>query len=69
MHDKSVLRLTSRSNSRRGIATLWPILFSGAMLLILCFVVEIAHLWLTRVELENSLEAAALAAVKEWGRR
>ena len=37
------------------------------MLLMLTFVVEIAHLWVARAELENSLEAAALAAVKEWG--
>jgi hypothetical protein len=30
-------------------------------------VVMIGNIWLARVELENSLEAAALAAVKEWG--
>ncbi|MEE8452964.1 MAG: Tad domain-containing protein [Thermoguttaceae bacterium] len=67
MHNESGLILARQASRRRGIATLWTILFSGAMLLMLCFVVEIAHLWLTRVELENSLEAAALAAVKEWG--
>ncbi|MCL6507990.1 MAG: hypothetical protein K6T59_13295 [Bryobacteraceae bacterium] len=29
--------------------------------------VGVANLWLARVELENALEAAALAAVKQWG--
>ena len=30
-------------------------------------VVMIGNIWLARVELENALEAAALAAVQEWG--
>jgi len=37
------------------------------LVLLLAIVVEIVHLWVGRVELENALEAAALAAVKEWG--
>lgn len=36
------------------------------LLIVLGVVVEGVHLWLARVELENGLEAAALAAVKEW---
>ena len=36
------------------------------LLVVLAVVVEGVHLWLARVELENGLEAAALAAVKEW---
>ncbi len=56
-----------RGSDRRGMVTLWTILFFPALLFMLIFVVEITHLWLARVELENSLEAAALAAVKDWG--
>jgi hypothetical protein len=37
------------------------------MLIMLGIVVNVANLWLARIELENSLEAAALAAVKQWG--
>lgn len=52
---------------RRGVAALWLILSLPVLVLLLCFVIEIGNIWLARVELENSLEAAALAAVKEWG--
>ncbi len=52
---------------RRGIATLWTILFIPVLLLLFIIAVEAGYLWLSRVELENALEAAALAAVKEWG--
>ena len=37
------------------------------MLVLLSVLLGIASLWLARVELETALEAAALAAVKEWG--
>jgi len=56
-----------RRPERRGIATLWAVLTIPIMLVMLCGVIHIANLWLARVELENALEAAALAAVKEWG--
>ncbi len=46
---------------------MWVILFLPVLLALLFITVEIGNLWLARVELENSLEAAALAAVKEWG--
>jgi hypothetical protein len=36
-------------------------------LLLLCFLVEVGNIWLARLELENALEAAALAAVQDWG--
>ncbi len=52
---------------RAGVATLWLILMLPVVFLMLVFAVEIGNLWLARVELENSLESAALAAVKEWG--
>ncbi len=52
--------------ARRGIATFWLLLFVPVFLVLLGLVVNVANLWLARVELENALEAAALAAVKEW---
>lgn len=52
--------------SRRGISLLWLILSFPALILFLVFVVEIGNVWLARLELEQSLEASALAAVKEW---
>ena len=53
--------------SRRGISTLWLLIALPTLLVMFCFVVNIANLWLARVELENALESAALAAVLEWG--
>jgi len=52
---------------RKGIAVLWAIVTIPIFLVLICGVVHIANLWTARVELENALEAAALAAVKEWG--
>jgi Flp pilus assembly protein TadG len=57
-----------RRHNRRGISTLWVILTLPVFLALLVFVVDVANLWLARVELENGLEAAALAAVAEWGK-
>jgi len=53
--------------SRKGAITLWTIMSIPALVILLGLVIEIGHLWYARVELENGLEAAALAAVKEWG--
>jgi len=52
---------------RRGWATLWLIIWLPALLALFCALVAIANLWLARVEAENAMEAAALAAVKQWG--
>jgi hypothetical protein len=52
---------------RRGSATLWMVIWLPCLLVLFCTLVGVANLWLARVELENSLEAAALAAVKQWG--
>jgi len=52
---------------RRGVTTLWLLLLLPLFFILFCFVVEIGNLWLARAELEDALEAAALAAVKEWG--
>lgn len=69
MTDRMVSRLTSIRTGRplhRGIVSLWTLLMIPVLLVVLAVVVEGVHLWLARVELENGLEAAALAAVKEW---
>ena len=52
---------------RRGSATLWLIIWLPCLLTLFCVLVGVANLWLARVELENALEASALAAVKQWG--
>ena len=52
---------------RRGVVTLWTIIALPVLLAMLCVVVEVANLWKSRVELENALESAALAAVQSWG--
>jgi hypothetical protein len=60
-------RTRPAARRRRGVVTLWLILALPVLLLLLIFLVEIGNIWRARVELENALEAAALAAVKEWG--
>lgn len=60
--------LPSRSAHRRsGAAAFWILVTVPALLLGLGVAVDIANLWVARVELENALEAAALAAVTQWG--
>jgi len=49
--------------------TIWTIFAVPVMLTVLCVVVETGRLWQARSQLENALEAAALAAVQEWGQR
>jgi hypothetical protein len=56
-----------RKQRRRGAATLWMLIWAPALLVMFSVLVGVANLWLARVELENALESAALAAVKEWG--
>ncbi len=52
---------------RRGVVTLWLILALPVLLLLLILLIEVGNIWRARVELETAMEAAALAAVKEWG--
>lgn len=52
---------------RRGVATVWIIASVPALACLLCLVLEVANLWMARVELRNALDAAALSAVKTWG--
>jgi putative Flp pilus-assembly TadE/G-like protein len=46
---------------------LWLVVTLPIFVFLFVGVVMIGNIWLARVELENALEAAALAAVKEWG--
>jgi Flp pilus assembly protein TadG len=64
---QALTRVRPAARSRRGISTLWILLFVPAFATLFCMVVEISNVWLARVELENALEAAALAGVKSWG--
>ncbi len=55
------------SRDRQGTVTLWTLLFVVVLLTILYVVVQVAQLWLAREKLENAVEAATLAAAKQWG--
>lgn len=52
--------------NRRGIAILWLIIWGSMFMTFFGVVLEIATLWQAQVELNNALDAGALAAVKEW---
>ncbi len=52
---------------RSGAATLWVLISLPALLIVLLIVVDVGNIWVARTELENALEASALAAVREWG--
>lgn len=58
---------TGAHNNRRGIAVLWLILWGSVFLIFFCVVLEISNLWQAQSELNKALDAAALAAAKEWG--
>lgn len=53
---------------RRGAVAVWTLMFVALLVTILCVVLEIAHLYLARTELENALEAAVLAAADHWAK-
>ncbi len=61
------LPVRSRHCRRDGAATLWILLSLPALLVVLLIVVDVGNVWVARAELENALEATALAAVREWG--
>ncbi|MHC4398659.1 MAG: TadE/TadG family type IV pilus assembly protein [Planctomycetota bacterium] len=64
---RPTVRSPWRRRGPKGISTLWLILTIPVLLVLFCSMVELANMWLARAELENALEATALAAVKEWG--
>tara|TARA_R110002072_G_scaffold302100_1_gene483952 strand:- start:137486 stop:138820 length:1335 start_codon:yes stop_codon:yes gene_type:complete len=53
-------------SARSGVAIMWLIAAAPAILIMLCIMVEVGHIWNARVKLEVALEAAALAGVKTW---
>jgi hypothetical protein len=63
---KQIHSKTDSHQNRRGIAILWLILWGSVFLTFFCVVLEIATLWQAHVEVNSSLDAAAMAAVKEW---
>jgi Flp pilus assembly protein TadG len=56
-----------RAVRRQGAVTIWTILCLPVILTVLFGTIQMGRLWQARVQLENALEAAALAAVQEWG--
>lgn len=56
-------------SARSGVAVMWLIASAPAVLVMLCVMVEVGHVWAARVKLESALEAAALAGVKTWADR
>lgn len=64
VHKSDAIRHDRRAP--RGVVALWTLLMIPVLVVLFAVVVEGVHLWLARVELENALEASALAAVKEW---
>jgi Flp pilus assembly protein TadG len=57
---------TRQQKNRRGVAIVWLILWGSLFLTFFCAFFEVATLWQARVELNDTLDAAALAAVNEW---
>ncbi|MGO8752224.1 MAG: TadE family protein [Thermoguttaceae bacterium] len=56
-----------RALHRQGAVTIWTILCLPVILTVLFGTIQMGRLWQARVQLENALEAAALAAVQQWG--
>lgn len=56
----------AESSLRRGAVMIWFIVALPVLLTLLCVVLEVGNLYLARSELQNAMEAAAQAAVKDW---
>ncbi len=67
LHRQSSLRGPHEESKRRGIATVWLILWGPVLLVLFCITLDLANIWIARVELRNALDAASQAAVKHWG--
>ena len=61
------IRRHTAPRCRSGHATLWVIICTPALLALFVLVSDIANLWMARAELENAVEAAALAGADQWG--
>ncbi|UUO07963.1 pilus assembly protein TadG-related protein [Blastopirellula sp. J2-11] len=66
MQRKNHQRRSITRRSRRGVSVLWLIVIMPLALTGLIFTIETGRLWLARAEVEDALEAAALAGVIEW---
>jgi Flp pilus assembly protein TadG len=65
----SAARRGRRTPARRGVITIWTVICLPLAVTVLFGVAQVGRLWHARVQLENALEATALAAVQEWGDR
>jgi Flp pilus assembly protein TadG len=52
--------------SRRGIAGLWVLVAVPALVGVLLFIIDVAVIWQAQGEAQTAVEAAALAAVREY---
>ncbi len=68
-HAASARRLGGKRVRRGMVITIATLLVLPILLTLLFLVAEVAHLWQARMQLENALEAAVLAAVQDWGSR
>ena len=57
---------SAHASFRSGVAVMWLIAAAPAVLIMLCVMVEVGHVWNARIKLEVALEAAALAGVQTW---
>ena len=67
LHRESNRRSPSGDSRRRGIATVWLILWGPVLLVLFCITLDLANLWIARIELRNALDGASQATVKHWG--
>lgn len=64
MHSKGQHR--GATLRRRGLATVWLILSLPVLLVALCLTVDLGKIWVERAALVSAVDAAALAAVRQW---
>ena len=63
-NDRAEKSRRASGSARSGIAIMLLIAAAPAVLIMLCVMVEVGHIWNARVKLEVALESAALAGVK-----
>jgi Flp pilus assembly protein TadG len=56
-----------RAAQRRGAAVVWILVATPVILVLFMVVLSLASIWQARAELQNAVEAAALAGAKLWG--
>lgn len=63
---RSEANRNSNAPQRRGIATVWLIMSLPVLLAGLCLTIDVGKAWGERAALQNGVESAALAAVRQW---